>query len=41
MSDTLPQLAKSVEQIALVYTFKVKPSPADIFDASFLPPDLR
>ena len=29
---------QSMEQIALVYTFKAKPSPADIFDASFLPP---
>ena len=32
------RLQQSVEQIAMVYTFKAKPSPTDIFDASFLPP---
>ena len=32
------RLEQSMEQIALVYTFKAKPSPADIFDAAFLPP---
>ncbi|TMJ28714.1 MAG: ABC transporter substrate-binding protein [Alphaproteobacteria bacterium] len=31
------RLAQSVEQIALVYTFKGKPSLTDIFDGSFLP----
>jgi len=34
------RLEKSVDQIALTYTFKnAKPKPGDIFDASFLPPD--
>jgi NitT/TauT family transport system substrate-binding protein len=32
------RLEESIEQIALTYTFKAKPKPADIFDASFLPP---
>jgi NitT/TauT family transport system substrate-binding protein len=32
------RLEQSVEQIALVYTFKAKPMPEEIFDASFLPP---
>jgi NitT/TauT family transport system substrate-binding protein len=32
------RLAESIEQTALVYTFKAKPKPDDIFDASFLPP---
>jgi NitT/TauT family transport system substrate-binding protein len=34
----LARLEQSMEQIALVYTFKAKPKPEDIFDASFLPP---
>jgi NitT/TauT family transport system substrate-binding protein len=34
----LVRLEQSIEQIALVYTFKAKPKPEDIFDASFLPP---
>ncbi len=34
------RLEKSVDQIALTYTFKnAKPKAADIFDASFLPAD--
>jgi NitT/TauT family transport system substrate-binding protein len=33
------RLEQSIDQIALTYTFKnPKPKPADIFDASFLPP---
>jgi NitT/TauT family transport system substrate-binding protein len=32
------RLEESIEQIALTHTFKAKPKPADIFDASFLPP---
>jgi NitT/TauT family transport system substrate-binding protein len=32
------RLAESIEQIALVHTFKQKPKPEDIFDPSFLPP---
>ena len=32
------RLAESIEQTALVYTFKAKPKAEDIFDASFLPP---
>jgi NitT/TauT family transport system substrate-binding protein len=31
------RLAQSLDQIALVYTFKARPSPTDVFDASFLP----
>ena len=34
----LPRLAESIDQIGLTYTFKAKPKPEDIFDASFLPP---
>jgi NitT/TauT family transport system substrate-binding protein len=34
----LVRLEQSLEQIALVYTFKARPKPEDIFDASFLPP---
>jgi NitT/TauT family transport system substrate-binding protein len=34
----LARLRESIDQIALVYTFKAKPKPEDIFDASFLPP---
>jgi NitT/TauT family transport system substrate-binding protein len=35
----MARLARSLEQIALAYDFKnAKPSPSDIFDASFLPP---
>jgi NitT/TauT family transport system substrate-binding protein len=34
----LARLEQSIEQVALVYTFKAKPKPEDIFDASFLPP---
>jgi NitT/TauT family transport system substrate-binding protein len=29
---------EAIEQIALTYTFKAKPKPEDVFDASFLPP---
>jgi NitT/TauT family transport system substrate-binding protein len=29
---------EGIDQIALVHTFKVKPKPDDIFDATFLPP---
>jgi NitT/TauT family transport system substrate-binding protein len=32
------RLEESIEQIALVHTFKARPKPEDIFDASFLPP---
>ncbi|HEY1360789.1 MAG TPA: ABC transporter substrate-binding protein [Xanthobacteraceae bacterium] len=32
------RLAASIEQTALVHTFKAKPKAADMFDASFLPP---
>lgn len=32
------RLEESIDQIGLVHTFKAKPKPADIFDASFLPP---
>ena len=32
------RLEQSIDQIGLVYTFKAKPKPADIFDGSFLPP---
>jgi NitT/TauT family transport system substrate-binding protein len=35
----MARLDKSIEQIALTYTFKnARPKGADIFDASFLPP---
>ena len=34
----LARLGESIDQIALVYTFKAKPKAEDIFDASFLPP---
>jgi NitT/TauT family transport system substrate-binding protein len=32
------RLAKSIEQLAQSYSFKTKPGPSDVFDASFLPP---
>jgi NitT/TauT family transport system substrate-binding protein len=32
------RMEESIEQIALTYTFKAKPKPEDVFDASFLPP---
>jgi NitT/TauT family transport system substrate-binding protein len=32
------RLEQSIDQIGLVYTFKAKPKPEDIFDDSFLPP---
>jgi NitT/TauT family transport system substrate-binding protein len=32
------RLEESIEQIGLVYTFKAKPKPEDVFNASFLPP---
>jgi NitT/TauT family transport system substrate-binding protein len=32
------RLAESIDQIGLIYTFKAKPKPEDVFDASFLPP---
>jgi NitT/TauT family transport system substrate-binding protein len=31
------RLAKSIEEIAQSFDFKKKPTPADAFDASFLP----
>jgi NitT/TauT family transport system substrate-binding protein len=31
------RLEQAIDQIALVYTFKAKPKPEDIFDPSFLP----
>jgi NitT/TauT family transport system substrate-binding protein len=34
----LTRLAESIDQLALVHTFKVKPKAEDVFDASFLPP---
>ena len=33
----LARLGTAIEQIGLTYTFKAKPKPADVFDASFLP----
>jgi NitT/TauT family transport system substrate-binding protein len=33
------RLATAIDQIALIYKFKAKPTPADVFDASFLPPE--
>jgi NitT/TauT family transport system substrate-binding protein len=35
---TAARLDQSIEQLALVQTFKAKPKAEDIFDASFLPP---
>jgi NitT/TauT family transport system substrate-binding protein len=32
------RMEQALDQLALVYTFKAKPKPEDIFDASFLPP---
>jgi NitT/TauT family transport system substrate-binding protein len=32
------RLEESIDQIGLVYTFKAKPKPEDVFDSSFLPP---
>jgi NitT/TauT family transport system substrate-binding protein len=32
------RLGESIDQIGLVYTFRAKPKPEDIFDESFLPP---
>jgi NitT/TauT family transport system substrate-binding protein len=32
------RLGESIDQIALVHTFKAKPKPEDVFDDSFLPP---
>ena len=32
------RLEEAIEQLALTYTFKAKPKPEDVFDASFLPP---
>jgi NitT/TauT family transport system substrate-binding protein len=32
------RLGGSIDQIGLVYTFKAKPKPEDVFDDSFLPP---
>jgi NitT/TauT family transport system substrate-binding protein len=34
----LARLGESIDQIALVHTFKAKPKAEDIFEASFLPP---
>jgi NitT/TauT family transport system substrate-binding protein len=34
----MARLEKSMDQIALTYTYKARPKAADIFDASFLPP---
>jgi len=33
------RLARAIDQIALTHKFKAKPTPADIFDDSFLPPE--
>ncbi|HXW25710.1 MAG TPA: ABC transporter substrate-binding protein [Xanthobacteraceae bacterium] len=33
----LPRFEKAIDQIGLAYSFKAKPKPADVFDASFLP----
>jgi NitT/TauT family transport system substrate-binding protein len=35
----MDRLEKSIDQIALTYTFKARPKAADIFDSSFLPSD--
>jgi NitT/TauT family transport system substrate-binding protein len=35
----MARLDKAIDQIALTYEFKAKPKGADIFDASFLPPE--
>jgi NitT/TauT family transport system substrate-binding protein len=35
------RLAEAIDQIALTYTFKAKPKPEDVFDASFLPADRK
>ena len=32
------RLEEAIEQLALTHTFKAKPKPEDVFDASFLPP---
>jgi NitT/TauT family transport system substrate-binding protein len=32
------RFTEAIDQIALTHTFKAKPKPEDIFDASFLPP---
>ncbi|HET9903684.1 MAG TPA: ABC transporter substrate-binding protein [Xanthobacteraceae bacterium] len=32
------RFARALEQLGLVYSFKTKPQPTDIFDGSFLPP---
>jgi NitT/TauT family transport system substrate-binding protein len=32
------RLEESIEQIGLVYAFKAKPKPEDVFNASFLQP---
>jgi NitT/TauT family transport system substrate-binding protein len=32
------RLEESINQIGLTYTYKAKPKPEDVFDASFLPP---
>src|SRR5438105_2762047 len=33
----MERLGKAIDQISLTYTFKAKPKPTDVFDASFLP----
>jgi NitT/TauT family transport system substrate-binding protein len=33
------RMTAAIEQIALIHKFKVKPAAADVFDASFLPPE--
>ena len=35
----MARLDKAIDQIALTYEFKAKPKGADVFDASFLPPE--
>jgi NitT/TauT family transport system substrate-binding protein len=32
------RLQAAIDQQGLIYTFKTKPTPAQVFDASFLPP---
>jgi NitT/TauT family transport system substrate-binding protein len=34
----VPRFEQSIEQIALIHTFKTKPKPEDVLDLSFLPP---
>jgi NitT/TauT family transport system substrate-binding protein len=34
----MARLARSIDQIALSYEFKVRPRPEDIFTSEYLPP---